>query len=115
MSKVRDGFPMYVYCTWDTPLRASVDKELWFDFGPPKKLRKDEFQKQFGHLKLDSVLQYVAFPQIELIEDDDGPTTRRKTRTVGFNIAILPSSKLTLLGLDILFQLVKTERSETHC
>ncbi|KAL6823277.1 intracellular serine protease [Trichoderma camerunense] len=62
-------------------LQDEQDKELWFDFGPPKKLRKNEFQKQFGHLKLDSVLQYVAFPQIELIEGDDGPATRRKTRT----------------------------------
>jgi hypothetical protein len=64
-------------------LIVSVDKELWFDFGPPKKLRKNEFQKHFGHLQFDSVLQYVAFPQIELIEEDDVPNVRHRTRRVG--------------------------------
>lgn len=64
-------------------LTAPVDKELWFDFGPPKKLRKVEFKKHFGHLKFDSVLQYVAFPQIELVDEDDTPHIRHRPRKVG--------------------------------
>ncbi|KAL7904225.1 intracellular serine protease [Trichoderma velutinum] len=61
-------------------LPGEKDKELWFDFGPPKKLRMKEFQMQFDHLNLHNVLQYVAFPQIELIEEDETPTLQRKTR-----------------------------------
>ncbi|KAF5673912.1 intracellular serine [Fusarium heterosporum] len=43
-------------------------KELWFDFGPPKRLTRTDFRKHFKHLRFDTVLQYVAFPNIELNE-----------------------------------------------
>lgn len=49
----------------------NLDKELWFDFGQPKKLSKTEFEKTFGHLRFDSALQYVALPQVEILDDDD--------------------------------------------
>ncbi|KAI3391719.1 hypothetical protein diail_6860 [Diaporthe ilicicola] len=45
------------------------DKALWFDFGPsgqPRKLRWKEFQRNFRHFQFDSILQYVAFPHIDL-------------------------------------------------
>ncbi|KAL7903704.1 peptidase S8/S53 domain-containing protein [Trichoderma velutinum] len=58
-----------------------VHKELLFDFGSLERLRKDDFLRQFGHLQLNSVLDHVAFPQIELIEDDDVSATRRRART----------------------------------
>ncbi|MBE3050128.1 hypothetical protein IMZ48_48050 [Candidatus Bathyarchaeota archaeon] len=44
---------------------------MWFDFGQPKKLSKAEFRKTFGHLRFDSALQYVALPQVELLDEDD--------------------------------------------
>lgn len=44
---------------------------MWFDFGQPKKLSKTEFEKTFGHLRFDSALQYVAVPQVELLDEDD--------------------------------------------
>lgn len=109
-SKVRDNLAL-----GHASLTASPDKELWFDFGPPKKLRKNEFKKHFDHLQLDSVLQYVAFPQIELIEEDDAPSVRHRTRTVGLNINTNFPNILTLLGFGILLRLAETTRSRAHC
>jgi hypothetical protein len=56
-----------------------IDKELWFDFGPkPKaKITPGEFHKHFGHLEFDKVIQYVAFPQVELDHGDDIPPDER--------------------------------------
>ncbi|KAF4457029.1 intracellular serine protease [Fusarium austroafricanum] len=45
---------------------GKLNKELWFDFGPPKTLSRAEFRKHFKHLRFDTVLQYVAFPQVDL-------------------------------------------------
>ncbi|TLS24928.1 hypothetical protein PpBr36_08863, partial [Pyricularia pennisetigena] len=49
------------------------DKELWYDFGPKPetKISEKAFRKQFLHLDFDSVLQYVAFPRIELEKHTD--------------------------------------------
>ncbi|TLD03660.1 uncharacterized protein PgNI_11877 [Pyricularia grisea] len=49
------------------------DKELWYDFGPrpEAKISEKDFRKQFLHLDFDSVLQYVAFPRIELQKHGD--------------------------------------------
>ncbi|KFG80924.1 intracellular serine protease [Metarhizium anisopliae] len=57
------------------------DKELWFDFGPPKKLTKTDFKKHFGHLQFDSALQYVAFPQSTLDKGEDNRHVLRQGRT----------------------------------
>ncbi|KAF4961920.1 hypothetical protein FSARC_9961 [Fusarium sarcochroum] len=51
-------------------------KELWFDFGPPKRLTKRDFRNHFKHLQFDTVLQYVAFPQIELDDRKQMPDPR---------------------------------------
>lgn len=60
-----------------------IGKELWFDFGPPKKLTKADFRKHFKHLQFDSVLQYVAFPQqIELDDHTQNPDPRFAGRKV---------------------------------
>ncbi|OBT56491.1 hypothetical protein VE04_04991 [Pseudogymnoascus sp. 24MN13] len=58
------------------------DKELWFDFGPRNKanITKKEFKKQFGHLEFESVLQYVAFPQLKLDLSNDVPDERHQGR-----------------------------------
>ncbi|KAK8925053.1 Major intracellular serine protease [Metarhizium anisopliae] len=57
------------------------DKELWFDFGPSKKLTKTGFKKHFGHLQFDSALQYVAFPQNTLDKGEDSRHVLRQGRT----------------------------------
>ncbi|KAF3074378.1 hypothetical protein CFAM422_003607 [Trichoderma lentiforme] len=58
------------------------DKELWFDFGgPTKRLGKKDFKKHFDHLNFNSVLQYVAFPQIVLGSDEEPPKTGAQGRT----------------------------------
>lgn len=44
---------------------------LWFDFGPRKELGKAAFDKLFSHIRFDSILQYVAFPQIDLQTTED--------------------------------------------
>lgn len=59
-----------------------IDKELWFDFGPSKKLTKTGFKKHFGHLQFDSALQYVAFPQNTLDKGEDSRHVLRQGRTV---------------------------------
>ncbi|KAJ4244398.1 hypothetical protein NW762_014526 [Fusarium torreyae] len=51
-------------------------KELWFDFGPPKRLTRADFRNHFKHLRFDTVLQYVAFPQIELDDHKRLPDPR---------------------------------------
>lgn len=45
---------------------------MWFDLGPEpeSKYTVSEFRKQFSHLKFDTVLHYVAFPQMEFIQDE---------------------------------------------
>lgn len=44
------------------------------------KFTEDEFKKHFSHLKFDTALQYVAFPQVELIQDDDPYNSRQRSR-----------------------------------
>ncbi|KAF5020073.1 hypothetical protein F66182_7915 [Fusarium sp. NRRL 66182] len=44
---------------------GKMSKELWFDFGAPRKLTKENFIACFKHLQFDRVLQYVAFPEIK--------------------------------------------------
>ncbi|KAK2041785.1 hypothetical protein LZ31DRAFT_501822 [Colletotrichum somersetense] len=57
-------------------------KEMWFDFGPPRTFTKDNFGRHFDHLQFDSVLQYVAFPRIQLEKKkDEVSDTRQKSRT----------------------------------
>ena len=58
-------------------------KELWFDFGPPKKLTRADFRRHFGHLRFDTILQYVAFPQIELDDHKQIPDRRYAGKEVG--------------------------------
>jgi len=55
------------------PCRA--EKELWFDFGPARAgaITQAEFRKHFGHLQFDRVLQYVAFPRVQLKQQGDAP------------------------------------------
>lgn len=55
---------------------------MWFDLGPePKsKYTVDEFRKQFSHLKFDTVLQYVAFPQIQFIQTDESHKPHQRSR-----------------------------------
>ena len=84
--QVQDERGMYQYA-WVSQvfghiLTRRLAKELWFDFGPAKKLTKADFQKHFGHLRFDSALQYVAFPQVELNEGDDDPDIRYQGRKV---------------------------------
>lgn len=62
-----------------------IDKELWFDFGPsPRKgLSQKDFKRHFGHLLFDTALQYVAFPDIRLVdEEDQAPDMRHQGRKV---------------------------------
>lgn len=47
---------------------------------PKTKYSAVEFKKHFKHLKLDTVLQYVAFPQVELNYDDESSGTHRRSR-----------------------------------
>ncbi|KAJ3508082.1 hypothetical protein NM208_g15874 [Fusarium decemcellulare] len=54
-------------------LQGETSRELWFDFGPPKKLSRADFRKHFSHLRFDKALQYVAFPQIELEGNGEPP------------------------------------------
>ncbi|RSL52172.1 hypothetical protein CEP54_011046 [Fusarium duplospermum] len=55
---------------------GGLGKELWFDFGPPKKLTMADFKIHFRHLQFDTILQYVAFPQIELDDHKQIPDRR---------------------------------------
>ncbi|KAM0419064.1 hypothetical protein ACHAPT_012003 [Fusarium lateritium] len=55
---------------------GGLGRELWFDFGPPKKLTRADFRRHFGHLRFDTILQYVAFPQIELDDHKQIPDRR---------------------------------------
>ncbi|RSL61222.1 hypothetical protein CEP53_005192 [Fusarium sp. AF-6] len=55
---------------------GGLGKELWFDFGPAKKLTRADFRRHFGHLRFDTILQYVAFPQIELDDHKQIPDRR---------------------------------------
>lgn len=61
-------------------LTISIDKMLWFDFGPRKKLSESEFKKSFGHLQFDSILHYVALPQIDLGDKVTGNNDRANNR-----------------------------------
>lgn len=55
---------------------------MWFDLGPEPgtKYTEKEFRKHFSHLKFDTVLHYVAFPQIGFIQDDDSDNPRQRSR-----------------------------------
>lgn len=55
---------------------------MWFDLGPEPKTKytEDEFKKQFSHLKFDKFLHYVAFPQVEVIKDDEPHNPRQRSR-----------------------------------
>ncbi|KAF3798291.1 hypothetical protein GCG54_00015272 [Colletotrichum gloeosporioides] len=57
-------------------------RQLWFDFGEPRKFTERDFEKQFRHLKFDSALQYVAFPRVQLEENEDISDSRHKGRKV---------------------------------
>lgn len=55
-----------------------TDKVLWFDFGPRKMLSESDFCKTFNHLEFESILQYVAFPHVDLQTDEvNSPTESR--------------------------------------
>lgn len=55
---------------------CKTEMELWFDFGPPRtgSITQAEFRKHFGHLQFDRILQYVAFPRVELNRQGDAST-----------------------------------------
>ncbi|KAJ0131502.1 WD repeat-containing protein slp1 [Fusarium oxysporum f. sp. albedinis] len=55
-------------------------KEFWFDFGPPNTLSENDFKKHFGHLKFDTALQYVGFPQVRLKGSREQPDVRHQGR-----------------------------------
>ncbi|KAK2012402.1 subtilisin-like protein [Colletotrichum eremochloae] len=58
-----------------------VRKEMWFDFGPPRTFTRGNFRRHFAHLHFDSVLQYVAFPRVQLeTKKDEISDTRQKSR-----------------------------------
>lgn len=59
---------------------ALTDKVLWFDFGPPKRLSESEFYNTFNHLEFESILQYVAFPHVDLETDDGNPASEIRGR-----------------------------------
>lgn len=71
---------MELHTNSGTVLTVFTDKMLWFDFGPRKKLTESEFKKSFGHLQFDSILHYVAFPQIDLGDRVTGNDNRTNTR-----------------------------------
>ncbi|KAM0490403.1 hypothetical protein ACHAP8_011620 [Fusarium lateritium] len=64
----------------DLQLHNEPVKEFWFDFGPPKSLSEEEFKKHFDHLKFDTALQYVAFPQICTKDDREHADVRYRGR-----------------------------------
>ncbi|KAF4968446.1 hypothetical protein FSARC_4140 [Fusarium sarcochroum] len=47
-------------------LQEETDKELWYDFGAPKKTSRAAFLKHFDYLQFERILKHAAFPQIEL-------------------------------------------------
>lgn len=57
-----------------------TDKVLWFDFGPRKKLSESDFCKTFNHLKFESILQYVAFPHVDLEMDESNSASESRGR-----------------------------------
>lgn len=67
------------YVRWLVP-DILTDKVLWFDFGPRKKLSESEFCKTFNHLEFESILQYVAFPHVDLVTDEGNPPSESRSR-----------------------------------
>ncbi|KAK2616050.1 hypothetical protein N8I77_002766 [Diaporthe amygdali] len=63
-------------------LEGNDDKVLWFDFGPRKKMSEPEFKKVFDHLGFESVLQYVAFPQIDVKTIEESGHTEGRTEWI---------------------------------
>nr|RBQ96893.1 hypothetical protein FVER53263_04444 [Fusarium verticillioides] len=61
-------------------LQGELAKEFWFDFGPPNTLSENDFKKHFGHLKFDTALQYVGFPQLRLKGSREQPDVRYQGR-----------------------------------
>lgn len=53
-----------------------LEKALWFDFGPPKKINMKDFRRSFEHFRFESILQYVAFPHIELVMKEGNPENK---------------------------------------
>ncbi|KAJ5544315.1 hypothetical protein N7513_007126 [Penicillium frequentans] len=44
---------------------------FWFDLGPAVKVFEKQFEKDFSHHQLNSILQYVAFPQVSVISSKE--------------------------------------------
>ncbi|KAJ5875169.1 uncharacterized protein N7473_012516 [Penicillium subrubescens] len=52
---------------------------FWFDLGPKSKVFEKDFEKDFSHYRLNSTLQYVAFPQVSVISSDGGEKSSAET------------------------------------
>lgn len=52
---------------------------FWFDLGPKSKVFEKDFEKDFSHYRLNSTLQYVAFPQVSVISSDSGEKSSAET------------------------------------
>lgn len=87
--KIRDLLK-FMYLRTQKPLEAAEslhvkgqpDKELWFDFGPEplNKINERDFKKRFAHLEFEKVLQYVAFPRVEIERDAKSPDKQPRDR-----------------------------------
>lgn len=60
---------MYVLVRFPTVnlLMTPTVVHFWFDLGPTTKIVEEKFQEDFSHHRLNSTLQYVAFPQVSVV------------------------------------------------